>query len=1063
MVRQLTRGHVLGWTALAYDPGYAAGEGLLVDLSQVQTRFDVLGRSAGYTYQYLHHAEDYTGQASDPVNFTHTYGIQYQGRDGYLEQQVWGHSTLTEFRASTSESVYDGWGRRIAIRENTPLPQSIGTVQDRVRYFSYDGGGMILRRREGLINSSGSFEQDAAAQKKDELYAYANGQQVAKQTRAGALELRTHLAAYQEADPGAGAGRRADRFDAFVGAAMGKYGSVTGRGEQLEDAVTRLTDYSTGALGMGTVQVNSGDTLQGIAQRVYGNAGLWYVLAEANALGNAELVPGTSLRVPSVRVSSNDANTFKPYNPGEIVGSTAPGLPYIEKPKEAGNNCAMMIVMIVAVVVTAIVAPYAAGWVATALEIPATSIVAGIGGAFIAGMAGSVASQVVGQALGVVDHFSLRSAVADGLTDAFTFGLNQLSSVKKLFEVIKNFPVGKVMAKAAANSLIGGVSRAAANAVAGVQGASFSWRGIAANAVSAAISAQIVDTMGFKVNDSSVRLGTTGEFKDDLVNGLVGGVVSLHVRRAFGFDDQIDYGRIAADAFGNAIGHALGGVAVRGIQRAQANRAVRQQVAQLTPEQREIYDSWLQGGYSHQEAMSGVFPTYVDGSEFPFDLRDAMASGYGRGEVEYPDFQDSQEDWVSDLLRRMNPFRNGSFSESISLGELVSGELRGWLDQFHASDQFLEPTERMVVAINAGQREKLKGIDVAGLLADPSTQDVGMALRYSAALSVIIEGNPELLHDKTFMDGYSAYQRDLMSSAAYVDFESADAAERTMGGYWNKALSLVGVDYVSRAKVTQRFGIDSSRLVMQSGYFASVFEMRGTNQIVLANRGTEVRDMRDVMTDVYGGLGYVTRQYDEAVKLATDFSLTARQRGYMLSYTGHSLGGGLAAAQALRTGGSAYTFNAMGLHPNVIAKLGLNRSFESRIKAYNLTNDPLSLAQDKRSAQAFLSALNVPTDLNRKILVAGVSSTAYGLPAIGTILVPNEIERLSINATMASIRSQFGMPDLTGVHIYPAVGRRISLPPPRGVDVRDGHSNTNVLKSLTYGAFNEFDQFMGGW
>lgn len=87
VVRQLTRGHVLGWTALAYDPGYAAGEGLLVDLSQVQTRFDVLGRSAGYTYQSLHHAEDYTGQASDPVNFTHTYGIQYQGRDGYLNNK----------------------------------------------------------------------------------------------------------------------------------------------------------------------------------------------------------------------------------------------------------------------------------------------------------------------------------------------------------------------------------------------------------------------------------------------------------------------------------------------------------------------------------------------------------------------------------------------------------------------------------------------------------------------------------------------------------------------------------------------------------------------------------------------------------------------------------------------------------------------------------------------------------------------------------------------------------------------------------------------------------------
>lgn len=111
----------------------------------------------------------------------------------------------------------------------------------------------------------------------------------------------------------------------------------------------------------------------------------------------------------------------------------------------------------------------------------------------------------------------------------------------------------------------------------------------------------------------------------------------------------------------------------------------------------------------------------------------------------------------------------------------------------------------------------------------------------------------------------------------------------------------------------------------------------------------------------------------------------------------------------------------------------------------------------------FLSALNVPTDLSQKILVAGASSSAFGLPAIGAILVPNEVVRLSVNATIGSTRSKLGIPDLAGVHIYPAVGQRISLPPPRGVDVRDGHSNTNVLKSLTYGAFNAFDQFMGGW
>jgi len=76
--------------------------------------------------------------------------------------------------------------------------------------------------------------------------------------------------------------------------------------------------------------VQTGDTLRSLAQRVYGNSNLWYVLAEANALqGDGDLVAGSTLKVPEVKVTANDSNTFKPFNPGEAIGNTAPGLPYI--------------------------------------------------------------------------------------------------------------------------------------------------------------------------------------------------------------------------------------------------------------------------------------------------------------------------------------------------------------------------------------------------------------------------------------------------------------------------------------------------------------------------------------------------------------------------------------------------------------------------------------------------------------------------------------------------------------------------------------------------------------
>ena len=57
--------------------------------------------------------------------------------------------------------------------------------------------------------------------------------------------------------------------------------------------------------------------------------------------------------------------------------------------------------------------------------------------------------------------------------------------------------------------------------------------------------------------DGDEKLSDWASFRNDLATGIVGGVTSLHVRRAFGFNDRVDYGQIVADAFGNALGNAL--------------------------------------------------------------------------------------------------------------------------------------------------------------------------------------------------------------------------------------------------------------------------------------------------------------------------------------------------------------------------------------------------------------------------------------------------------------------------------------------------------------------------
>ncbi|MGH8083198.1 MAG: hypothetical protein ACREP7_21645 [Lysobacter sp.] len=72
-------------------------------------------------------------------------------------------------------------------------------------------------------------------------------------------------------------------------------------------------------------------------------------------------------------------------------------------------------------------------------------------------------------------------------------------------------------------------------------------------------------------------------------------------------------------------GNPFNGSAIAASQNRQANQAM-QQRALLSSEQRGIYDSWIQGGYSHDEAMSGVFPAYAASDD---RYSSATASGYG--------------------------------------------------------------------------------------------------------------------------------------------------------------------------------------------------------------------------------------------------------------------------------------------------------------------------------------------------------------------------------------------------------------------------------------------------
>lgn len=182
-----------------------------------------------------------------------------------------------------------------------------------------------------------------------------------------------------------------------------------------DQSVAPITSFAQGA-GGGSYTVRGGETLSGIAAQLWGDAGLWYKLAEANGLGGGSaLVAGQSLTIPAgVQKSTHSAATFTPYDPAEAMGDTSPSV----QPKAKKNKCGAfgaILLTVIAVAVTAL----------TAVALPA-AISPVLTGALSA-TAGSVVSQAVGVATGIQDRFDWKGVAMAGLSGAIGGALGNIS------------------------------------------------------------------------------------------------------------------------------------------------------------------------------------------------------------------------------------------------------------------------------------------------------------------------------------------------------------------------------------------------------------------------------------------------------------------------------------------------------------------------------------------------------------------------------------------------------------------------------------------------------------
>jgi hypothetical protein len=304
--------------------------------------------------------------------------------------------------------------------------------------------------------------------------------------------------------------------------------------------------------------VQAGDTLAGVAEALWGDASLWWKLAEANGLSGGEtLIAGQSLVVPpGVVRTGNGASTFRPYDPGKAQGDLAPIKPRPQAATPRNNGCGafgQILLVVVAVAVTAILAPPLVGNAATATA-GATGLTATLGatgativGGALAGAAGSIASQAFGVATGIQDKFSWKgvalAAIAGGVGGAL--------GASNVFGKISSSPfVQGAVRGAAGNALTQGLAVAT-----GLQ-SKFDWAGVAVGAAVGGVVGGLSKTLkvdygaGFDPANMALQAGAG-------MAGAIAGGAARSLLTGTSFGDNV----LAAlpDVVGSTIGNAVAG------------------------------------------------------------------------------------------------------------------------------------------------------------------------------------------------------------------------------------------------------------------------------------------------------------------------------------------------------------------------------------------------------------------------------------------------------------------------------------------------------------------------
>lgn len=188
----------------------------------------------------------------------------------------------------------------------------------------------------------------------------------------------------------------------------------------------------------------------------------------------------------------------------------------------------------------------------------------------------------------------------------------------------------------------------------------------------------------------------------------------------------------------------------------------------------------------------------------------------------------------------------------------------------------------------------------------------------------------------------------------------------------------------------------------KSGFDAAFY--RGPDgQVVLAFCGTD--QGKDWPQNLGQGIGLQTKQYKNAIEL-TESALAAYGENLLL--TGHSLGGGLAAAAGVINNTPAVTYNSAGVHNNTFERAGFvpteAREYAAAglIRSYNVKNELLTHLQEDSVPLKWA----LPDAMGHRIELPDPAPLSFGKRLIPGAMLKHRLDLHGISSVMDSLDLQ---------------------------------------------------------